>query len=358
MGGLQPGGAGPAHQPGRQRALRVGRSPHGTADRAHPAGHPARLLRPALAEPGGLLRPRTRPARGHAVGPPAGLLAAAGGHRLRRPDRRHRAPRLLPHPLGRGRPGWPHRAHRGRPPAAQRRPGHHRRSRSHGAGGPGGRGNARRRGHRGGPHRPALDRPLRHGQVLASVEKTGRLVIAHQANVSGGFGAEIAARVAKDGFWFLEAPIERVGRARFAHPGRAGAAAGPAAGRRGYRGRRATHHRGRGRRHMLHDPSHYEPPPIAHEIEIGPRDTEVLRRLASELAELRRAAGPRREGAPLAEAERPALVPPDGLDQRDPLARDERRRRADARRPSTPGRRTRSATCAARSTSGGTCPAT
>jgi hypothetical protein len=36
---------------------------------------------------------------------------------------------------------------------------------------------------------------------------------------------------------------------------------------------------------MLHDPSHYEPPPIAHEIEIGPRDTEILRRLASELAD-------------------------------------------------------------------------
>ena len=35
---------------------------------------------------------------------------------------------------------------------------------------------------------------------------------------------------------------------------------------------------------MLHDPSHYEPPPIAHEIEIGPRDTDVLRRLADELA--------------------------------------------------------------------------
>jgi hypothetical protein len=35
---------------------------------------------------------------------------------------------------------------------------------------------------------------------------------------------------------------------------------------------------------MLHDPSHYEPPPIAHEIAIGPRDTEILRRLASELA--------------------------------------------------------------------------
>ena len=37
---------------------------------------------------------------------------------------------------------------------------------------------------------------------------------------------------------------------------------------------------------MLHDPSHYEPPPIAEEIELGPRDTDVLRRLAAELAEI------------------------------------------------------------------------
>jgi hypothetical protein len=36
---------------------------------------------------------------------------------------------------------------------------------------------------------------------------------------------------------------------------------------------------------MLHDPSHYEPPPIAHEIVVSPADAEVLRRLASELAE-------------------------------------------------------------------------
>jgi hypothetical protein len=35
---------------------------------------------------------------------------------------------------------------------------------------------------------------------------------------------------------------------------------------------------------MLHDPSHYEPPPIAHEIRISPEDTETLRTLASELA--------------------------------------------------------------------------
>ena len=37
---------------------------------------------------------------------------------------------------------------------------------------------------------------------------------------------------------------------------------------------------------MLHDPSHYEPPPIAHEIEVSIADREILRALASELAEV------------------------------------------------------------------------
>jgi len=37
---------------------------------------------------------------------------------------------------------------------------------------------------------------------------------------------------------------------------------------------------------MLHDPSHYEPPPIANEIQLSPQETEVLRGLASELAEI------------------------------------------------------------------------
>jgi hypothetical protein len=37
---------------------------------------------------------------------------------------------------------------------------------------------------------------------------------------------------------------------------------------------------------MLHDPSHYEPPPIAEEIELSARDTDVLRRLASQVAEI------------------------------------------------------------------------
>lgn len=37
---------------------------------------------------------------------------------------------------------------------------------------------------------------------------------------------------------------------------------------------------------MLHDPSHYEPPPIAEEISLTARDTDVLRRLAADLAEI------------------------------------------------------------------------
>jgi len=47
--------------------------------------------------------------------------------------------------------------------------------------------------------------------VLTSVEKTHRIVIAHEANISGGFGAEIAARIADEGLFSLDAPICRVG---------------------------------------------------------------------------------------------------------------------------------------------------
>jgi 2-oxoisovalerate dehydrogenase E1 component len=46
--------------------------------------------------------------------------------------------------------------------------------------------------------------------VLASVVKTGHCVIVHEDNLTAGFGAEIAATVAKDGFWYLDAPVERV----------------------------------------------------------------------------------------------------------------------------------------------------
>jgi len=46
--------------------------------------------------------------------------------------------------------------------------------------------------------------------VLQSVRKTGRLVIAHEAPLSGGFGAEIAATVAQDAMYDLKGPILRV----------------------------------------------------------------------------------------------------------------------------------------------------
>jgi 2-oxoisovalerate dehydrogenase E1 component len=55
--------------------------------------------------------------------------------------------------------------------------------------------------------------PLDMDTVLRSVAKTGRLLIAHEAVVPFGIGAEIAAVVARDAFWDLDAPIERVGAA-------------------------------------------------------------------------------------------------------------------------------------------------
>jgi 2-oxoisovalerate dehydrogenase E1 component len=55
--------------------------------------------------------------------------------------------------------------------------------------------------------------PLDMGPVLASVHKTSRLLIAHEAALPFGIGAEIAATVAREGFWDLDAPIERVGAA-------------------------------------------------------------------------------------------------------------------------------------------------
>lgn len=55
--------------------------------------------------------------------------------------------------------------------------------------------------------------PLDLDPVLASVHKTNRLLVAHEATVPFGIGAEIAATVARESFWDLDAPIERVGAA-------------------------------------------------------------------------------------------------------------------------------------------------
>jgi pyruvate dehydrogenase E1 component beta subunit len=53
--------------------------------------------------------------------------------------------------------------------------------------------------------------PLDTDTVVQSVQKTGRLVIVHEASVTLGMGAEIAARVQERAFYSLEAPILRVG---------------------------------------------------------------------------------------------------------------------------------------------------
>jgi len=53
--------------------------------------------------------------------------------------------------------------------------------------------------------------PLDIGTVTASVRKTGRCIVVHEAPVTAGLGAEIAARVTQECFYHLEAPVLRVG---------------------------------------------------------------------------------------------------------------------------------------------------
>ena len=57
---------------------------------------------------------------------------------------------------------------------------------------------------------PRTIAPMDWTTIYDSVRKTGRLVVAHEANLTGGVGAEIAARAAHACFDYLQAPIERV----------------------------------------------------------------------------------------------------------------------------------------------------
>lgn len=52
--------------------------------------------------------------------------------------------------------------------------------------------------------------PMDTATVLASVRRTGRAVVAHEAVGFGGLGAEVAARIGEDAFDALRAPVERV----------------------------------------------------------------------------------------------------------------------------------------------------
>jgi 2-oxoisovalerate dehydrogenase E1 component len=46
--------------------------------------------------------------------------------------------------------------------------------------------------------------------ISASVKKTNRVLVLHEDNVSWGYGAEIAARIADELFEFLDAPVRRL----------------------------------------------------------------------------------------------------------------------------------------------------
>jgi 2-oxoisovalerate dehydrogenase E1 component beta subunit len=52
--------------------------------------------------------------------------------------------------------------------------------------------------------------PLDTATILASVEKTSKVLIVHEDTRTGGFGAELAATIAEEAFEFLDGPIRRL----------------------------------------------------------------------------------------------------------------------------------------------------
>jgi 2-oxoisovalerate dehydrogenase E1 component beta subunit len=52
--------------------------------------------------------------------------------------------------------------------------------------------------------------PFDRDTVLDSVRKTGKALIVHEDNLTGGFGGEVAAIIAQDAFEHLDAPVRRV----------------------------------------------------------------------------------------------------------------------------------------------------
>ena len=64
--------------------------------------------------------------------------------------------------------------------------------------------------------------PLDLATITASVEKTGRCIVVHEAPRTCGFGAEVVALVQEHCFWNLEAPVaarHRLGHAVSPRPG-------------------------------------------------------------------------------------------------------------------------------------------
>lgn len=52
--------------------------------------------------------------------------------------------------------------------------------------------------------------PIDDETIMASVERTGRAIVVHEAGQTLGMGAELAARIQEQAFWSLEAPVLRV----------------------------------------------------------------------------------------------------------------------------------------------------
>ena len=58
---------------------------------------------------------------------------------------------------------------------------------------------------------PRSLQPFDTATVVASVEKTHRVMVVHEAVRFGGIGAEIAAQIQEEAFDYLDAPVARVG---------------------------------------------------------------------------------------------------------------------------------------------------
>jgi pyruvate/2-oxoglutarate/acetoin dehydrogenase E1 component len=54
-------------------------------------------------------------------------------------------------------------------------------------------------------------KPLDFELIAQSVKKTYHVLVAHEACLTGGFGAEVAARIGEELFDYLDAPVVRIG---------------------------------------------------------------------------------------------------------------------------------------------------
>jgi 2-oxoisovalerate dehydrogenase E1 component beta subunit len=52
--------------------------------------------------------------------------------------------------------------------------------------------------------------PLDRDAILASTERTGKVIIVHEAPLTGGVGGEVAAIIAEHAFELLDAPLVRL----------------------------------------------------------------------------------------------------------------------------------------------------